>query len=162
MSDFEQRLKRAIERGTARGALKAHQLRQTALSEEELKSLHGRYRLQLSEHIEQCLKQFVDHVPGFRYETVFGQRGWGAAASRDDLQARRGGRRENVFSRLEITVRPCSPLFVLELAGKGTVRNKEVFNRSYFDRLQEADPARFLELVDAWVVEYAERFTANG
>ena len=56
-----------------------------ALSEEELKRLHSQYRLQLSEHIERCLSTLPGHFPGFRFETVVAERGWGAAVFRDDL-----------------------------------------------------------------------------
>jgi len=36
------------------------------------------------------------------------------------------------------------------LAAKGTIRNKEVFNRNYFEKLQDVDLGEFMELVDAW------------
>jgi len=62
---------------------------------------------------------------------------------------------------LEMTVRPASALHVLELAAKGTIRNKEVFNRNYFETLQDVDLEKFLELVDVWVVEYAESYAAK-
>ncbi len=130
------------------------------MGEEELKRLHTQYRLQLSEHIEGCIKQLPQHLPGFRYETIVGSAGWGAAVSRDDL-ALVDGRRENQFSRLELVVRPFSFSHVLELAAKGTIRNKEVFNRSQFQMLSDADPASFRDLVDRWILEYAELYAAK-
>jgi hypothetical protein len=72
----------------------------------------------------------------------------------------RGGRTTN-YSRLEITVRPYSALHVLDLAAKGTIRNREVFNRNYFEELATADEAKFRGLVDAWVLEYAELYAAK-
>ena len=45
---------------------------------------------------------------------------------------------------------------MLDLAAKGTIRNKEVFNRNYFEKLPDVDLDKFLQLIDVWVVEYAE------
>jgi hypothetical protein len=117
--------------------------------------------LELSERIENCLRQMPAHFPGFRYESVVGERGWGASISRDDLDIE-SGRRSNYFSRLELTVRPFSSLHVLELTAKGTVRNKEIFNRSQFQLLAEADINAFAELVDHWVLEFAELYAARA
>ena len=83
--EFEQRLQRAIERGQRKGDARAQASAQEAESEEELKRLHSQYRLDLSEHIESCIRRLPDHFPGFRYETVVGDRGWGASVSRDDV-----------------------------------------------------------------------------
>ena len=52
MSNFEDRLSKAIERGSIRGADRAQAERKQQMNEEELRQLHTRYRLQLSEHIE--------------------------------------------------------------------------------------------------------------
>ena len=71
------------------------------------------------------------------------------------------GKRKSDFSRLEMTVRPHSPLHVLELTAKGTIHNKEVFNRSHFEKTEDAEVAKFLELVDRWVLEYAELYAAE-
>lgn len=158
---FDDRLREAIERGQQRGAAKAHEAHKHALTEEEFKRLHSRYRLDLSEHIESCIRRVPNHFPGFQFETMFGDRGWGAACYRDDLHLTRGSR-TSVYSRLEVTVRPYSQsLHVLELAGKGTIRNKEVFNRTWFEKLEEASVEKFRELVDAWVLEYAELYAAK-
>ena len=157
---FEDRLNQAIERGRRRGQVAKQEARARALSEEELKRLHSQYRLQLSEHIEQCIGQLPNHFPGFRVETIYGQRGWGAACSRDDLRVR-AGHRENDYSRLEITVRPFSSSHILELTAKGTVCNKELLQRNYFEKLEEANIDKFLELVDVWVLEFAELYAAK-
>jgi hypothetical protein len=159
--DFEQRLSKAIERGQRASEARARAEREKSLSEEEFKRLHGQYRLQLSEQIEQCLRRLPDHFPGFRYETIVGDRGWGAAINRDDLGLLSGGRRPNLFSRLEMTVRPMSSYHVLELAGKGTIRNKEVYNRTHYQRLTEVDVTSFFELIDLWILEFAELYARS-
>ena len=158
---FEDRLQKAIERGHRRNLASAQEAEAKALSEEELRRLHTGYRLRLSEHIEQCIRQLPNFFPGFRFETIFGERGWGAACSRDDIRVSSSHRRENDFSRLELTVRPATALHVLELAGKGTIRNKEVFNRNVFEKLPDVEFDKYVELADAWVLEYAELFATR-
>ena len=130
------------------------------MTEEDFRRLHSQYRLALSEHIETCLKRLPNHFPGFQYETMFGDRGWGGAVSRDDLRLSRGARSTD-YSRLEMTIRPYSSLHVLDLAAKGTARNKEIYNRNYFEPLEDASAAKFSELIDAWVLEYAELYAAK-
>ncbi len=159
--DFEQRLKKAIERGQRRGDAQTLADAARTVNEEELKRLHSQYRLELSEHIEKCIRSLPQHFPGFQVETIFGERGWGAACRRDDLRLFSRGQRENYYSRLEITVRPYSPLRILELCAKGTVHNKELLNRQYYEPVADADPAKFLELVDAWILEFAELYAAR-
>lgn len=161
MSDFEHRLQKAIERGHSHSEAIARDARAKALSEEDLKGLHTKYRLQISEYIEQCIQRLPNHFPGFRYETIFGERGWGAGCNRDDVGRGDSGRRANFYSRVEMTIRPYSSLHVLELVSKGTIRNKEVFNRTHFEKLADADPETFRELIDVWVLEYAELFAAR-
>ena len=158
--DFEQRLQRAIQRGESHRDAMAAEAAGRALTEEECKRLHAQYRLELSEHIERCLQQLPDHFPGFRFETIVGDRGWGGAVSRDDVGLGDGGRR-NLYSRLEITVRPYSTLRVLDVAAKGAIRNKEVFNRNQFQKLAEADTQLLRESIDLWIFEYAERYAAQ-
>ncbi|MFO0065208.1 MAG: hypothetical protein ACK523_04535, partial [Pirellulaceae bacterium] len=106
MSDFEERLRQAIERGNQKGkeAGRDEALRREEL--ERLRRLHTQYRLELSEQIEKVVRSLADYVPGFRYETVFGEGGWGAACFRDTLRMQAGGRRSE-YSRLEIAGRPC-------------------------------------------------------
>jgi hypothetical protein len=158
--DFDEKLHNAIERGQRRSDARAEAQRRAALTEEECKRLHGQYRLQLSDRIEECMKRLPNHFPGFRYETMYGDRGWGAACFRDDIRLARGSRASD-YSRLEMTVRPYSSLHVLELTAKGTVRNKEVYTRNFFEPLGEVDIDKFLGLVDAWVLEYAEVYAAQ-
>lgn len=161
MTDFEQRLQKAIERGQRAGHARARAEAQRALSESELRGLHTRYRVELCEHIERCLRKLTEHFPGFAMETIVSDRGWGAAVSRDDVQLKPARRRTNYFSRLEVVIRPASKYHVLDLAAKGTIRNKEVFNRNHFQQLTEVDLASFTELIDLWVLEYAELYAAK-
>ena len=158
--NFDERLREAIERGQKRGDSLAHQAAAKAWTEEEYRRLHSQLRLMLSDQIEACLKRLPNFFPGVQYETMYGDRGWGGACFRDDLMIVRGTRTTN-YSRLEITVRPYSSLHVLDLAAKGTIRNREVFNRNYFEELATADEPKFRDLVDAWVLEYAELYAAK-
>lgn len=160
--DFDQRLQKAIQRGQRRSDQQAAAARARALSEDELKRLHTTFRLEVSEHIESCLRRLPSHFPGFQFETIYGDRGWGAACKRDDVRVAGRGRRENYYSRLEMTVRPHSSLNVLEITAKGTVYNKELFNRNHFEPLADVDPAKFLELIDNWILEFAELYAAKA
>ncbi len=157
--NFEERLQRAINRGGKIAESKEQAARSAAMNEEQFRRLHSQYRLQLSEHIERCLAKLPAHLPGFQFERVTSDRGWGAAVNRDDADFADG--RRNVFSRLEIAVRPFSTAKVLDLTARGTIRNKEVFNRTHYQLLNEVDLERFEELVDAWVLEYAELYAAR-
>jgi hypothetical protein len=159
--DFDQRLKKAIERGQRRGDAQALAEAARTVSEEELRRLHSQYRLELSEHIEKCVRALPQHLPGFQVETIYGERGWGAACRRDDVRLLGRGQRENYYSRLEMTVRPYSSLRVLELAAKGTILNKELLNRQHYEPVGDADLAKFLELVDGWALEFAELYSAR-
>jgi len=159
---FEDRLQKAVERGRRRSEVKRQEARAKAMSEAELKGLHSKFRLQLSDRIEQCIRQLPNIFPGFSIETIYGERGWGAACSRDDLRVARRRRQESDYSRLEMTVRPYATHNVLELAAKGTIRNKEVFNRSYYEELPDVDLEKFTQLVDVWVLEYAEMFAGTS
>lgn len=158
---FEERLQKAIQRGRRRSDASTREAAEQAMTEDELKRLHNQYRLQLSEQIEQCLGNLPHHFPGFTYETLFGDRGWGAACSRDDIRMQ-GGRRNNDYSRIQMTIRPFTEYQIVELTAKGTVRNKELFNRSYYEKIEDADPAKFAELIDVWVLEYAEQYAAKS
>ncbi len=158
--DFEERLRQAVERGNRRGDQQQKASQAQALTEDEFKRLHSLQRLEISDYIEACLKKLPSHFPGFQYETLFGDRGWGGACSRDDLRFS-GGSRSSDYSRLEVAVRPYNPQsHVVELIAKGTVRNKEAFNRNYYEKLGESEIARFCQLVDAWILEFAEIFAA--
>src|SRR5688572_5651832 len=100
MTEFEERLKRAIERGQDRQRDAELRKQAAEMSEEECRRLHQTYQLELSELIETCIKRLPDYWPGFRYELIYGERGWGAGCRRDDLRLARGARTE-LFTRIE-------------------------------------------------------------
>lgn len=155
--DFDKRLKSAIKRGQktreAVGRAKAEQ----AMNEEELQNLHSKLRFELSEHIEDCLKKLVDHFPGFNYSTLAG----GATISRDDVDINQRRRSRNLYSRLEMVITPYSSAHILEMTSKGSIRNKETQNRNHYQFLSESDVDGFREVIDMWIVEFAEQFAAT-
>eukprot|EP00913_Durusdinium_trenchii_P008796 g8262.t1 len=102
------------------------------MNEEDLRTLHSKCRLDLSEHIEKCLKALADRFPGFRFQTVVEEAGWGARINRDDLVVGRGKRSDNRYSRFEMLIRPFSSTHIIELVAKGAIRNKEVISRSHY------------------------------
>ncbi len=159
--DFESRLDSAISRGKKRAEWKASQERKKELSEDELRRLHTSFRLSLSDRIERAVQKVSDHFPGFQQESLFGEVGWGSACFRDDLRIS-AGRRTNQYSRLEMVIRPFSDLHVLDLKGKGTVMNRELFNRSFYIPVAEVDVAEFEQLIDTWAIEYAEMYAAKS
>lgn len=159
--DFEQRLKNAIEQGKRKQEQAERAQRAKELTEQEIRQRHSELRLQMSEYIEECMQKIPNHVMGFQYETIFGDRGWGAACYRDDFGTS-GGRRNNLYSRLELTVRPMSKYPVLEIGAKGTIRNRELFTRNHFEDLDQVDIAHFKELVDVWIIEFVELYTSKN
>ena len=161
MNDFEKRLERAIVRGQRTRQAKNQQAIEKALTEEELRRVHNKFRLELSEYIDQCLSRLPQYLPGFVCQSIVGDQGWGSSCSRDDVGLDEEGNRTNFFSRLEILVRPFGTHHVLDLAAKGTVRNKEVYSRSHYQLLTDIVYEDFQEFVDQWVPEYAELFAAS-
>ena len=160
MTDFENKLQAAIERGQRASDAKQQEILRKRMSDEEMKRRHTDFRLQLSEQIEASLKMLANQLPGFNYETVYGERGWGGAVVRDELQIVEG-RRNNLYSRIEITVKPFSDLKIVNLSSKGTVRNREIFMRNFHRGIAEADTAEFQELVDRWILEYAQTYSTD-
>jgi hypothetical protein len=159
--DFDQRLQKAITRGEQIRSSDVRKRADKALSEEEFKNLHSHYRLELSEHIENCLRKLADHFLGFRYQTVVSEDGWGAKVTRDDLNL--GSKRSagNLFSRFEILVRPFSSAHIVELVAKGTIHNKEVVHNAHYQFLAEVDLDSLKAMVDQRVLEYAELFATK-
>jgi hypothetical protein len=158
--DFRERLQRATERGQQAHDAKVRDAAAKALSEEECRRLHSKYRLELTDHIESCLKQLSDNFPGFRFAPVADDKGWGSSIQRDDLSLAQG-RRENLLSRFIMTVAPHNQYHVLSLEARGTIRNKEVFTRSHYQSLKDADLDSFNQLIEQWVLEYAEQYAAG-
>jgi len=158
MSDFDEKLKRAIERGQNHSLASARKQRELQMTEDEIRRKHTDFRLAIADHIEFALQRVVDHLPGFAYETVYGDRGWGGAVSRDDVQIQ-GRHRRTLFSRLELTVRPYSDVQVVDLVSKGTIRNQEIFARDFHQLVSVADKEEFLTVVDQWVLDYVEQYS---
>ena len=158
--DFESRLESAISRGQRRADAKASQQRESELSAEELRRRHTSYRLSLSDRIESSIHRVADHFPGFQNESLFGEVGWGSACFRDDLRIV-SGQRTNQYSRLEMVIRPHSDSQVLDLKGKGTVMNRELFNRNFFVPIPDVDSNEFENLIDSWAIEYAEVYASK-
>jgi hypothetical protein len=158
--EFDQRLQRAIQRGQQTRDTRDHARQAEQLSSAELRERYSQARLQLSEHIENCLRKLADHFPGFRYESILGDEGWGARINRDDLQLARGQVPKSGYSRLELIVTPLRTQPIIELVAKGTIRNREVLSRRHFQHLEQVDAESFAELIDLWVLEYAEQYAA--
>lgn len=160
MSNFDERLQKAIQRGQQARMADNAAADADAASEEELRMKHSQLRSDLTEHIETCLQKLCDHFPGFEYTTVLNEKGWGARIIRDDIKLGRGTTR-NEYSRLELLVRPFSDMHILEIATKGTLRNRETLNRSNYRFLKEATLPDLKQIVDGIVLEFAEQFSAN-
>ena len=101
----------------------------------------------------------AENFPGFRVETIVDEAGWGAAVSRDDFGLT-AGKRNTFFSRMRIVVSPYSQYHVLDIAAKGTVRNKEILSRNHYQQLSEVDLQTFRELIESWALDYAELYSA--
>ena len=159
---FDSRLQRAIQRGEHARAAAGKAAAAKQLSAEEQKSVFSRTRLQLIERIEECLKKLADHFPGFSFQAVMRDDAWGASVSRDDIAVQRGEGSKALYSRLEIAVTPLGSAGIIELVAKGTIRNREAFHRRNYQRLEQVDVETFNELIDLWVLEYAEMFSASA
>lgn len=159
--DFKDRLHHATARGQQAKDAQAAAAAAKAMSEEECKRLHSSHRRELTDHIESCLKQLADNFPGFNFETVMDDNGWGAAIRRDDLSLS-AGKRDNLFSRLVMTISPYSEYKVLDLKAKGAIRNKENFSRNHYELLKDADLDSFRQLIEHWTLEYAEHYAAGS
>lgn len=158
--EFDQRLQRAIQRGEQARESRDQAQQSERLSSTELRNRYSQARLELSEHIEGCLRKLADHFPGFRYESILGGEGWGARINRDDLQLARGHSPASQYSRLELVITPLGSKPIIELVAKGTIRNREILSRRHFQRLEQVDVQSFAELIDLWVLEYAEHYSA--
>ena len=132
------------------------------MTEDEFKNLHSKARLELSEHIETCLRKLPEYFPGFDFESLVGVDGWGAKISRDDIASGSGKGLTRLYSRLEMVIRPYSATHIVELIARGAVRNKEVLSRTHFQMLTQLDLEAFSDLIDQWVLEYAEKFSASS
>ena len=161
MSDFDERLQKAIGRGQKSREAQGQADGEVQATVEELRSRHSELRLSLSEHIEGCLRKLCDHFPGFDFSTIVNEDGWGARITRDDINLR-GGTNRNLYSRLEMLVKPFSDAHILEINTKGTIRNRESLNRSNYRLLSEATEEGLIEVIDGLVLEFAEQYSAIG
>jgi len=160
MSEFEERLKKAIARGESKAESLLSEEQRKKQEAEEHKLLHAKYRLELTERIESVVKKMIDMFPGFRYKSVFGETGWGSACTRDDLFIDKGVR-SNKFSRFVMVVRPINEFFVLDLQAKGTIADRELLTRAFYQPLGQVDIERFYKAVDDWAVAYAELYATK-
>jgi hypothetical protein len=158
--EFDQRLERAIQRGQHARDFRDRAQQAEKLSSEELRTRYSAARLELSEHIEECLRKLGDHFPGFRYEMILGEAGWGARITRDDLHFAPGRSSSTLYSRLELRITPAGSKPIIELVAKGTIRNREALSRRHYQHLDQVDTQSFAELIDLWVLEYAEQYAA--
>ena len=159
--DFSKRLESAIERGRRVADEKTDLARRQEATVEQLRERHSKWRLQLCERIEATTNQLADHLPGFRSESVYDEDGWGSACYRENLHIA-GGKRTTRFSRFEIIVRPVTDLLVLDIKGKATVHNREVFNRSHYAKLVDLEIADFEQCIEAWSLQFAEIYAGKG
>lgn len=158
---FDDRLEKAISRGKEQNASKIDSEKQRMLSEEELKNRHNKFRLELSDYIEEGLKKLIQHFPGFQYETIYGEQGWGGALYREDLARGPSGKAGAFFSRVQITVRPLNEFNVVNIAGKGMIKDKEIFTWNHFKDISETTEEDFKAKIDSWIIQYAEQFAAH-
>lgn len=155
--DFSERLKRATQRGHSARAEKELEAAADAMSEEEQRRRHSQQRLLLTDHIEMRLKELCDNLPGFKFSSIVEERGWGSAITRDDLIVTRG-KRANYYSRLQLLVSSFNEYHVTDCTAKGAIRNKESFTRTHHKPIVEFDEDDFKELIDRWVLDYAEQY----
>lgn len=159
--NFDERLKRAILRGEQEKTERSRAAEFEQLTIEELRTMHSGYRLELSEHIENCEQKLVDHLPGFEFQTILNEDGWGGRITRNDLHLVPGKPAESRYSRLEMVISPFTPTAILELVTKGTVRNREVMNRKNYQKVNELELASFKEMIDLRALEFAEQYSGT-
>jgi len=160
--DFQDRLNQAINRGTKRAGVEAQRQAENAMTQAEMKRRHSHLRTELAERIEKNLQAVRDQFPGFDFTTIISGKGWGARIRRDDLMLEKDRTRTNYFSQMELVISPLSEYNVLDLVGKATIHNKEVFRRNFFKPIVEVEIDLFRDLIDSWAIEFAENFAAKG
>ncbi len=159
--DFEDQLEKAIQRGQQRNVKREQDRRRETLDADEIKRRHNEFRLHLSDYIEKSLKRLAERFPGFEYEIIYGGKGWGGAIHRQDLTRGPDGRAGSFFSRLELTVRPINTYNVVNIAGKGTIADKELFSWNHFEDIDESVFEAFEQKLNNWMLQFAEQFAAR-
>ncbi len=161
--NFEERLSQAIQRGNRQREEAGSQRARAARTDEDYRQQHGALRIELSDQIETAIRKMVKHFPGFNFRTVISPDGWGAHASRDDVSGTTRRDVTQLYSYLEILVRPYnSSARIIDLVVRGTIRNKEILRKNEFNLLDEANTEQLKNIIDQWVVQYAERYAAQG
>lgn len=159
--DFEDQLEKAIERGQQRITKRDQDRKKQSLNADDIKRRHNEFRLHLSDHIEKSLNRLSERFPGFEYEIIYGTKGWGGAIYRQDLTRGPDGRAGSFFSRLELSVRPINDYNVVNIAGKGTIADKELFSWNHFEDIDEATFEAFEDKLNNWMIQYVEQFAAR-
>jgi hypothetical protein len=159
---FDDRLAKAIERGNKQRTTAGQERVTAQMTEEQFRTLHSQGRVELSERIEQALQKLAHAFPGFEYKTIVTPEGWGAKISRDDIVLARRQGVSQLYSHLELLVKPYTPTRILELISRGAIRNKEVLARSHYQQLQDLNLVAYSELLDQWILEFAEKYAAAG
>jgi len=159
--DFEKQLERAINRGYRRKDAAEQESAQRRLTEDEFRTLHSKARLQMSDHVAQGLHKLADHFAGFDFREIVSADGWGAKITRDDMAGGAGRPMTRLYSHLELLVKPYSPAHILELVVRGAIRNKETLARSHYQKLEDLDLDAYQDVIDQWILEYAERFAMS-
>ncbi len=59
-------------------------------------------------------------------------------------------------------MRPFSASHIIEVVGKGSIRNKELFHRTNFQFLNQVDLQSLRNMIDLWVLEYAETYASRS
>ena len=159
--NFEDQLEKAIQRGQQRNLKREQDRKKQTLDADGIKSRHNEFRLHLSDHIESSLKQLAERFPGFDYEIIYGTKGWGGSIHRADLTRGPDGRAGSFFSRLELSVRPLNDYAVVNIAGKGTIADKELFSWNHFEDIGEATFETFEQKLNDWMIQFAEQFASR-
>jgi len=159
--NFEDQLEKAIQRGQQRNVKREQDRKKKTLDADEIKLRHNEFRLHLSEHIESSLNQLAERFPGFEYDIIYGTKGWGGAIHRTDLTRGPDGKAGSFFSRIELTVRQHNEYNVVNIAGKGTIADKELFSWNHFEDIDEATFESFEEKLNNWMIQFAEQFASR-
>ena len=156
MMDFEKRLERAISRRRNGADFETTRRNRSAAYRRAISQrAHARCRLELSEQIEAGLRKLADYFPVFASTrssaTMAGAPGSAGTISPWGLGGHPG-----------LNIAGWKSLFgplaahIIELVGKGTIRNKELFHRNHFQFLTQVIVQSLRDMCDLWVLEYAE------
>ena len=77
--EFEDKLQRAIQRGQERTSARANAQKKVEASKEDIRNRHNEFRLNLSDHIEACLKKVGTAFSGLRLRNDLRHKGLGGS-----------------------------------------------------------------------------------